>query len=135
MRIPKKSMAIFGLICGLIGGMVGLFLGSISIWILLFGSALIGVSQGINSTMTMALIADFFTGAESGAMMGLQSAFVNGGSMVLMFTSGLLAGVQWNYAYIIYLVFIPILVIVVKNMPSSQFHQSLSTLHLEATFQ
>src|SRR5665647_709347 len=58
MRIPKKNIVIFGLICGLMGGMVGLFLGSISIWVLLFGSVLVGVAQGINSTMTMALIAD-----------------------------------------------------------------------------
>lgn len=120
MRIPKKNIVIFGLICGLMGGMVGLFLGSISIWVLLFGSVLVGVAQGINSTMTMALIADFFTGSESGAMMGLQSAFVNGGGMVLMFTSGLLAGIQWNYSYIVYLVFIPVIVIVIKNLPNEQ---------------
>ncbi|MBK5245356.1 MAG: MFS transporter [Eubacteriaceae bacterium] len=120
MRIPKKNIVVFGLICGLMGGMVGLFLGSISIWVLLFGSVLVGVAQGINSTMTMALIADFFTGEESGAMMGLQSAFVNGGGMVIMFTSGLLAGIQWNYSYFVYLVFIPVLVIVIKNLPNEQ---------------
>jgi len=120
MRIPKKSIVIFGLICGLTGGMVGLFFGPISIWVLLFASVFVGVAQGINSTMSMALIADFFTGEESGAIMGLQSAFANGGSMVLLFTSGMLAGIQWNYSYIVYLVFIPVLFIIIRNLPKVQ---------------
>jgi len=120
MKISKKSIVIFGLICGLLGGMVGLFLGPINIWLLLFGSVLVGIAVGINSTMSMALIADFYTAAESGAMMGLQSAFANGGSMVLIFTSGLLAGIQWNYSYIVYLVFIPIIFIIIKKLPKDQ---------------
>lgn len=120
MRVPKKSIVIFGLVCGLAGGMIGLFGGQISIWMLICGSVFIGIAQGINSTMSMALIADFFTGEESGAMMGLQSAFVNGGGMILMFTSGLLAGIQWNFAYLVYLVFIPVVIIVSKNLPANQ---------------
>lgn len=120
MRIAKKSLVVFGLVCGLAGGVVGLIFGPISIGVLLFASVLVGVAQGIGSTMTMALIADFFTGEESGAMMGLQSAFVNGGSMVLLFTSGMLAGIQWNYSYLVYLVFIPVLFIVIKNLPKTQ---------------
>ncbi|KNZ41583.1 MFS transporter [Acetobacterium bakii] len=117
MRIPKKSLVMFGLFCGLAGGMIALIFGSMSIGVLLFSSVLIGIAQGINSTMTMALIADFFVGEESGAMMGLQSAVVNGGSMVLVFTSGILAGIQWNYSYLVYLAFIPVLIIINRTLP------------------
>lgn len=117
LRMPKKNLVVFGLVCGLIGGMVALFFGSFSIYVLLGCSLLLGVAQGINSTMSMALIADYFVAEESGALMGLQSAFVNGGSMVLLFTSGMLAGIQWQMSYLVYLVFIPVTIIVMKNLP------------------
>lgn len=116
-HIPKKSLVVFGLISGLTGGMVALFFGSTSLVVLLSGSVLVGVAQGINATMTMSLITDYFSVKESGAIMGLQSAVVNGGSVVLLFTSGLLGGIQWNYSYLVYLAFIPVLVIFIKNLP------------------
>nr|WP_320026238.1 MFS transporter [uncultured Acetobacterium sp.] len=120
LRMPKKNLVVFGLVCGLIGGMVALLFGSFSIYVLLGCSLLLGVAQGINSTMSMALIADYFVAEESGALMGLQSAFVNGGSMVLLFTSGMLAGIQWQMSYLVYLVFIPVTVIVMRNLPKDQ---------------
>ena len=118
LHMPKKSLVIFGLVCGLTGGMVALLFGSLSIYVLLGCSLLLGVAQGMNSTMSMALIADYFVAEESGALMGLQSAFVNGGSMVLLFSSGMLAGVSWQLSYLVYLVFIPVIVIVMKNLPN-----------------
>ncbi|PKM59021.1 MAG: hypothetical protein CVU99_15595 [Firmicutes bacterium HGW-Firmicutes-4] len=117
MWISKKSLVIFSLANGLLGGLVALILGPLAIGFLLLSSVLIGVAQGINATMTMALITDYFSGEESGAMMGLQSAFLNGGSMVLLFTSGLLANLKWNHAYLVYLVFLPVLLIVIRNLP------------------
>lgn len=117
MRISKKSLVIFSLASGLAGGLIALILGPLAIGFLFLSSVLIGVAQGINATMTMALITDYFTGDESGAMMGLQSAFLNGGSMILLFTSGLLAYGKWNHAYLVYLAFIPVLLIVIKNLP------------------
>lgn len=120
LRLPKKNLVIFGLVCGLTGGMIALFFGATSIYVLLGCSLLLGIAQGMNSTMSMALIADYFVAEESGALMGLQSAFVNGGSMVLLFTSGMLAGIQWQMSYLVYLAFIPVIVIVMKNLPKDQ---------------
>lgn len=120
MKIPKKTIVIFALASGLTGGMIALFWGTASIVVLLFSSVLIGITQGILTTMSMALIAHYFTGEESGVLMGLQSAFANGGSVVLLFISGLLAGIQWNYSYLVYLAFIPAIVIIVKYLPKDQ---------------
>lgn len=117
MWISKKSLVIFSLVNGLIGGLIALILGPLAMGFLLLASILIGVAQGINATMTMALITDYFSGEESGAMMGLQSAFLNGGSMVLLFTSGILANIKWNQAYLVYLAFLPVLIIVIRNLP------------------
>lgn len=131
LRMPKKNLVVFGLVCGLIGGMVALLFGSFSIYVLLGCSLLLGVAQGINSTMSMALIADYFVAEESGALMGLQSAFVNGGSMVLLFTSGMLAGIHWQMSYLVYLVFIPVTVIVMKNLPKDQPQTEADEKHAE----
>lgn len=120
LRLPKKNLVIFGLVCGLAGGMIALFFGATSIYVLLGCSLLLGIAQGMNSTMSMALIADYFVAEESGTLMGLQSAFVNGGSMVLLFTSGMLAGIQWQMSYLVYLAFIPVIVIVMRNLPQDQ---------------
>jgi MFS family permease len=129
MRMPKKNLVIFGLICGFCGGMMALFFGSMSIYILLFSSMLAGITQGICATLSMALIADYFVAEESGALMGLQSAFVNGGSMVLLFSSGMLAGISWQLSYLVYLVIIPVLVIVMKNLPKD--HPVAHEVHQE----
>ncbi|WP_373484172.1 MFS transporter [Acetobacterium sp.] len=117
MRISKKSLVIFSLANGLTGGLMAMILGPLAMGFLLFSSVLIGVAQGINATMTLALITDYFAGEESSAMMGLQSAFLNGGSMVLLFTSGLLANFKWNHAYLVYLAFLPVLFIVIRYLP------------------
>lgn len=117
LRISKKSLVIFSLATGLTGGLLGLILGPLALSFLLWSSVLIGIAQGINATMTLALITDYFSGEESSAMMGLQSAFLNGGSMVLLFTSGLLADFKWNHAYLVYLAFLPVLLIVIRYLP------------------
>jgi len=131
LRLPKKSLVIFGLVCGLAGGMIALLFGSTSIYVLLGCSLLLGIAQGMNSTMSMALIADYFVAEESGALMGLQSAFVNGGSMVLLFTSGMLAGISWPMSYLVYLVFIPVIVIVMKNLPKDRAPAHTEEKHSE----
>lgn len=128
-KIPKKSIVLFSLGCGLTGGMIALFWGADSIAVLLFSSVLIGIAQGVNSTMSMSLIAHYFKGEESSAMMGLQSAVANGGSMVLLFVSGILAGIQWHYSYLVYLAFIPVMLIVMKYLPQDQPTRSEENQH------
>lgn len=118
--ISKKNLVIFSIVNGLIGGLIALILGPLAIGFLLFASVLMGVAQGINATMTMALITDYFSGEERSTMMGLQSAFLNGGSMVLLFISGLLADFRWNHAYLVYLAFLPVLLIVIRNLPQDR---------------
>jgi MFS family permease len=131
LRLPKKNLVIFGLVCGLAGGMIALFFGSTSIYVLLGCSLLLGVAQGMNATMSMALIAEYFVAEESGALMGLQSAFVNGGSMVLLFSSGMLAGVSWQMSYLVYLIFIPVIVIVMKNLPKDNPPAHVEEKHIQ----
>ncbi|MGL4607255.1 MAG: MFS transporter [Eubacteriaceae bacterium] len=118
LKISKKNLVIFGSTCGLLGGGIAFIGGVKSIEILLFCSLLVGVAQGINSTMSMALISDHFKGKVGSEMMGVQSAYVNGGSVILFLASSFLAKIQWNYSYLVYLAFLPVLIITIVNLPN-----------------
>lgn len=117
-KIAKKIIVLVGLFSAFTGGMMACLFGGLNIYVLLLSSALIGVGQGINSTMSMALIADYFVGDESSSLMGLQSAFVNGGAMVIIFVSSLLARLGWKSSYLIFLIFVPIIILVIKYLPN-----------------
>ncbi len=119
LKISKKIIIIFGLICGMLGGGIAFLLGKTAFIALLVGAVLIGVAQGINATLSIAVISDYFAGEESKQLMGLQSAFVNGGSMVWALISGILAGFDWINAYIIYILFLPVIWIVLRNLPAN----------------
>src|SRR5690554_5250192 len=53
-KIASKTIVLFGLICGFTGGLVAFLFGGLSIYFLYFSSVLIGINQGISSTMSMA---------------------------------------------------------------------------------
>ncbi|MDW7674662.1 MAG: MFS transporter, partial [Bacillota bacterium] len=117
-KFSKRNIVIFGLLSAFFGGALAFIFGGISIYALLIASVLIGVGQGINSTMSMALIADYFIGEERSTLMGLQSAFVNFGGMVIVLISGVLAGFDWKLSYLVYFVFLPVLFLVIRGLPN-----------------
>jgi MFS family permease len=117
-KLSKKNIVIIGILFSFLGGGLAFILGGMSIYVLLIAGAFIGVGQGIYATMSMALIADYFQGEERSTLMGLQSAFVHLGAMVILLISGVLAGFDWRSSYLIYFIFIPILLLVIKNLPN-----------------
>jgi len=119
--IAKKTIALFFLFAMFTGGMIFVFLG-VNIYVLLFGSALIGMGQGGIMTITAALAADYFEGEECGAVLGVQAAFATGGGMLIMFVSGLLAGLTWKYSYLVFLILVPIIILTVKLLPKANVH-------------
>lgn len=116
-RIPKKILLLVFLSCMLIGGVLSLTLGPTSIYLLITAAALIGVGQGGGITLSSALITEYFVGEECGAMLGRQSAFVNGGAVIWTFAAGALSTIKWNVSYAVYLALIPILLIVLFLLP------------------
>ncbi len=117
--ISKKNLVIASHIALLTGCIVAYMFGEMSINALLATSVLMGVSQGMLSTLTMGLIADYFEGDERGALMGLQSSFTTFGGMIMVFVGAALAGIYWKNTYLILLVAVPSLLIVLKNLPAT----------------
>lgn len=115
----KKNLVIASHISLLTGCLAAYMFGEVSINVLLATSVLMGISQGMLSTLTMGLIADFFDGDERGALMGLQSSFTTFGGMIMVFVGAALAGIYWKNTYLILLVAVPSLFIVLKYLPST----------------
>lgn len=115
--ISKKTLIIISHIVLLAGCFLAYALGGISIQALLTTSVLLGVSQGMLSTLSMALIADYYEGGERGALMGLQATFATFGGLLLVFLGAALAGIYWRDTYLILLVALPSLLIVLKFLP------------------
>lgn len=116
--ISKKATTLLGVTIIVLAGIVALMFGKDNFTYLLAASALFGVGQGILSTLSMALPADYFEGQERAALMGLQSSFVNFGGMVIAFIAALLSGIDWIYAYTVAFIAVPIFFVILINLPS-----------------
>ncbi len=125
--VSKKNLVLFSLIIQLTAAALSFLFGGISIYVLLAASALFGIAQGLLSTLSMAVIADYFEGQERSSMMGLQSAAVNFGGMIISFIGALLAGIYWQYAYLVILVAIPSLIVVMIYLPKDKPVKKIDT--------
>lgn len=127
-RISNKSLVVFSLFAMLTAATLSFSFGGVSIYVLIISSALFGIGQGMMSTLSMALIADHFEGEKRSSLMGLQSSFVNFGGMVISFIAALLAGIYWGYAYLVHILIIPIIFLVIRNLPKDKpIKQTLSS--------
>lgn len=115
-KFAQKNLLLGGMFLGLIGGVIAFFFGAKSLTILYISSLLIGINQGMNGALTKSLVSEFFDGQERNDMMGYQASSSTGGSMVITFFAAILAGIAWNYSYLILLLFIPALILVNKNL-------------------
>ena len=114
--IPKKTIVLFAMMVMMLGGLIPfLFHGSLTP--LLIASAVIGVGLGFIIPISSALISDTFEGQQRGALMGLQSAVINAGGMITVILAGLLARIYWLYAYLVFLLILPAIIVVAVLLP------------------
>jgi MFS family permease len=110
-KTGRKKWLIFALIIYAIGGTSGFFLNNI--YYILIGRALLGIAVAGIMTVATTLVGDYFKGPERGSFFGLQGAFIGIGGVVFISISGLLADVNWQMPFLIYLFSIPVLIMVV----------------------
>ncbi len=116
MKFAKKNLLLGGMFLGLLGGVLAFFFGPRSLAVLLVSSAFIGINQGMNGSLTKALVSDFFVDQERDDMMGFQASASTGGAIIVTFCAGLLSGIGWQWSYAILLLFIPALILVQKDL-------------------
>jgi len=108
-RIGRKPLLIGATVLVAVGGGIGFFLNSILQ--LIVARALLGIGIGGVNVAAAALITDYYSGSQREQLLGLQSAAIGFGGVVLVFLSGVLVEMSWNMPFLVFwgvLVFVPL---------------------------
>ena len=118
-RIMKtRTLALAGLLLYVIAGAGAFFVDNI--WVLLVFRALMGVSVGMIMPLSTGLLAYYFPPEEQAGLMGLSAAMNQMGGVVATFLAGFLAGISWNYAFLVYLLGVIAMILVVAFLPNER---------------
>lgn len=118
-KLNKKYIVLVALALMLIGGLLPAFLHD-KLGYIYASSLLIGAGQGTLMTTISNISTELFEGDERSQMYGMQTAFQNGGSVVMMLVAGMLAKVQWTQAYLAFGIILVTIVIVTLWLPADQ---------------
>lgn len=121
--ITKKRIVTISMILMLLGGLLPVVLHS-HFYQLIIASVIFGLGYGGISPLTTALIHEHYSSEEQPAMLGFQSAVIGIGGVMFSYLGGRLASVHWWYAYYSYLLFIPILILVLL-LPKGQVTEAV----------
>ena len=99
-RLGRKLILILSVIVFGIAGTSGLYLNSL--FTLIIGRALLGISIGGILTACIALTADYYKRDERQRMMGVQVAFMGFGAVVFLSLGGALGDIHWRAPFLSY---------------------------------
>ncbi len=103
-----------------------------NIWVLLGLRAALGVCVGIIMPLSTGLLAYYFPPQEQARLMGLSAAMNQFGGVVATLLSGFLAGISWNWSFLVYLLGIIPFALVVAYLPNEQISTKNSRNTLES---
>ena len=115
-RLHTRAIAILGLALYVISGVGCSFVKEIGI--LLAMRALLGVSVGLIMPLSTGLLAYYFPPSEMARLMGLSAAMNQMGGVVATLLAGLLATIEWNYAFLVYALGLLALLMVLIWLPN-----------------
>ncbi len=125
--MKTRTLATVGLCLYVLAGAGAFFVDNI--WLLLALRALLGVSVGMVMPLSTGLLAYFFPPQEQARLMGLSAAMNQMGGVVATLLSGILAGMGWNFSFLVYLLALPALLLVVLFLPNVQLNTNPSLDH------
>ncbi|MCR4604121.1 MAG: MFS transporter [Prevotella sp.] len=114
----SRTIATTGLLLYVATG-AGCFLTD-DIYILLLLRALLGISVGLIMPLSTGLLSHYFPPEKQASLMGLSAAMNQMGGVIATLLAGLLATIQWNYAFLVYLMGLIATVMVWLWLPNEQ---------------
>ena len=117
-RLRTRAIATTGLLLYVIAGAGCFFIDDI--YVLLVMRALLGISVGLIMPLSTGLLAYYFPPEEQARLMGLSAAMNQMGGVVATLLAGLLATIEWNYAFLVYLMGLIAVVMVWLWLPDEQ---------------
>ncbi len=116
--LRTRAIATTGLLLYVVAGAGCFFMDDI--YLLLAMRALLGVSVGLIMPLSTGLLAYYFPPEQQARLMGLSAAMNQMGGVVATLLAGLLATIEWNYAFFVYLLGLIALVMVWLWLPDEQ---------------
>ena len=116
--LRTRAIATTGLLLYVVAGAGCFFVDDI--YLLLTMRALLGVSVGLVMPLSTGLLAYYFPPEQQAQLMGLSAAMNQMGGVVATLLAGLLATIEWNYAFLVYLLGLIALVMVWLWLPDEQ---------------
>ena len=116
--LRTRTIATTGLLLYIVAGAGCFFVDDI--YVLLLLRAILGISVGLIMPLSTGLLAYYFPPEEQAHLMGLSAAMNQMGGVVATLLAGLLASVEWNYAFLVYLLGLIALVMVWLWLPDEQ---------------
>ena len=117
-RLRTRTIAATGLTLYVVSG-AGCFFAD-NIYLLLVMRAVLGISVGLIMPLSTGLLAFYFPPSEQARLMGLSAAMNQMGGVVATMLAGLLATIEWNYAFLVYLLGLIALLMVLAWLPNEQ---------------
>ena len=121
-HFKTRAIALTGLSLYVVAG-AGCFFAN-NIYVLLALRALLGVSVGLIMPLSTGLLAYYFPPEDQARLMGLSAAMNQMGGVVATLLAGLLATIEWNYAFLVYLLGIIAAVMVMIYLPNEKLGSS-----------
>ena len=119
-----RTLALVGLLL-YVGTGAGAFFAT-GIGTVLTFRALLGVSVGMIMPLSTGLMSYYFPPEEQAHLMGLSAAMNQMGGVVATLLAGLLAGIGWNYAFLVYLIGLVAVVLVLLYLPNERLEAPAS---------
>ena len=116
--LRTRAIATSGLLLYVVAGAGCFFVENI--YLLLVMRAMLGVSVGLVMPLSTGLLAYYFPPEQMPRLMGLSAAMNQLGGVVATLLAGLLGTIDWNYAFLVYLLGLIALVMVWRWLPSEQ---------------
>ncbi|MBQ8703355.1 MAG: MFS transporter [Bacteroidales bacterium] len=124
-----RTLALAGLTLYVVAGAGAFFVDDIALLLVL--RALLGVSVGMIMPLSTGLLSFYFPPAEQSRLMGLSAAMNQMGGVVATLLAGVLAAVEWHYAFLVYLAGLLAIVLVAAKLPNEWLASTGSRLELK----
>lgn len=121
-RFRTRTIALAGLLLYVAAGAGCFFTDGVAVLLVL--RALLGVSVGLIMPLSTGLLSFYFPPEAQARLMGLSAAMNQLGGVVATLLAGVLAAVEWRYAFLVYLLGLIAVVMVVLFLPNEQLGSS-----------
>ena len=117
-----RTIATIGLLLYVVAGTGCFFIDNLNV--LLVMRALLGVSVGLIMPLSTGLLSYFYTPEEQARLMGLSAAMNQMGGVVGTLLAGVLASIEWNYAFLVYVFGLVAHFMILRFLPNEKLGSS-----------